>query len=91
MSKRLTLPEEKAQRIAVAATVAGVLVVLVLAVFLVVQFVKIGQLNARRAQLEESKKVLVDENAELTEQKERLEAPEVRYFLALKEGWRSDN
>ena len=90
MSKRLTLPEQKAQRIAVAATVAGVLVVVVLAVFLVIQFVKIGELNRRKAELEESKKVLTDENAELTEQKERLESPEVRYFLALKEGWRSD-
>ncbi len=91
MSKRLTFPEEKAQRIAVAATVACVLVVIVLAVFLIIQFVKIGELNARKAALEEARKTHIDENADLTEKKERLESPEVRYFLALKEGWRSDN
>lgn len=44
--------EEKAKRIAVGATVAGVLLVLFLVVVLIIQFVQIGVRNAEKKRLE---------------------------------------
>ena len=89
MSKRLTFPEEKSKRIAVAATVAAVLVVVVLAVILAIQFVRIGELNARKAQLDETKKALIEENETLTEQYYAL--LDARYKAAYQQGWREDS
>lgn len=47
------ISEEKARRIAVGATVAGVLVILFLIVILIVQFVQIGVKRSRKEQLDE--------------------------------------
>lgn len=89
MSKRLTFPEEKSKRIAVAATVAAVLAVVVLAIILVIQFVSIGELNARKAQLDETKKALIEENETLTEQ--YMDLLDARYKAAYRDGWRKDS
>lgn len=54
MSRRKSkIPEEKARRIAVGATVAGVLVIIFLVVILIVQFVQIGVAKSRKARLDE--------------------------------------
>ena len=46
MRKRLVLPEEKSKKIAIATTVACVIVTVVLVVFLAIQFAWIGTRNA---------------------------------------------
>lgn len=47
------ISEEKAKRIAVGATVGGVLLIIFLIVILVVQFVQIGVANSKKAYLDE--------------------------------------
>ena len=51
--KRQPISEEKAARIAVGATVAGVLLVLFLVVVLIIQFVQIGVHNRMEEELDE--------------------------------------
>lgn len=54
MSKRGEgISEEKAKRIAVGATVAGVLLIIFLVIILIVQFVQIGVANSQKDQLDE--------------------------------------
>lgn len=54
MSKRGEgISEEKAKRIAVGATVAGVLLIIFLVIILIVQFVQIGVANSKKDQLDE--------------------------------------
>ncbi len=50
MSKRLSMPEEKSKRIAIGATVGGVLLFIMLVVIIVIQFVQMG---VRRSELNE--------------------------------------
>ncbi len=50
--KRKRISEEKARRIAVGATVAGVLLIIFLVVILIVQFVQIGVANSRKEKLD---------------------------------------
>lgn len=81
------MPEEKTKRIAIAAIVAGVLVVLFLVAVLIVQFVKIGVANAERARLQAE----IEHYEQLVEQqREDLEYYESElgmYHQALEQGW----
>ena len=81
------MPEEKAKRIAVAAIVAGVLLVLFLVAVLIVQFVKIGVANSERARLQAE----IERYEQLVEQqREDLEYYESElgmYHQALEQGW----
>ncbi len=54
MSKKgAGISEEKAKRIAVGATVAGVLLIIFLVIILIVQFVQIGVANAKKDRLDD--------------------------------------
>ncbi len=61
------ISEEKAKRIAVGATVAGVLLIIFLVVILIIQFVTIGVANSKKEQLND----LIDEYEQSIEQGER--------------------
>ena len=86
-NKKWLMPEEKAKRIAVAAIVAGVLMVLFLIAVLIVQFVKIGVANSERARLQAE----IERYERLVEQqREDLEYYESElgmYHQALEQGW----
>ncbi len=86
-NKKWLMPEEKAKRIAVAAIVAGVLMVLFLIAVLIVQFVKIGVANSERARLQAE----IERYEQLVEQqREDLEYYESElgmYHQALEQGW----
>ena len=86
-NKKWLMPEEKAKRIAVAAIVAGVLLVLFLVAVLIVQFVKIGVANSERARLQAE----IERYEQLVEQqREDLEYYESElgmYHQALEQGW----
>ncbi len=87
--KKITMPEDKAKRIAVGATVAGVLLVIFLAIVIIVQCVSIGVKNAQSRRLSRS----IEEYTQRIEEGERdlefYESDHGRYFLALERGWRS--
>ncbi len=87
MEKKWTLSEEKARRIAVGATVGGVLLILFLVIVLIVQFVQIGVKNRRSRDLDRS----IQEYEQLVEQGERdldfYESELGRYHLALEQGY----
>ena len=54
MSRKENITEEKVKRIAVGATVAGVLLILFLVVILIIQFVQIGVRSSEKKRLEEA-------------------------------------
>ncbi len=89
MSKnRVKISEDKARKIAVGATVGGVLLIIFLTVILIIQFVQIGVRNSQRAQLEE----------EISRYEDMIESDQTDldyyrtqaglHYLARKEGWR---
>lgn len=84
---REPMSEEKAKRIAVGATVGGVLLLVFLLVVLIVQFVQIGVNNAEKARLDEQ----IAEYERLIESgNESLEYYQTErglYYLARKQGW----
>lgn len=86
-NKKWLMPEEKAKRIAVAAIVAGVLVVLFLVAILIVQFVKIGVANAERdrlqAEIERYEQLIETQRGDL----EYYESELGMYHQALEQGW----
>lgn len=89
MSKnRVKISEDKARKIAVGATVGGVLLIIFLTVILIIQFVQIGVRNSQRAQLEEE--ISRYENMIESDQTDldyyRTQAG--LHYLARKEGWR---
>ena len=53
MPKKEKISEEKAKRIAVGATIAGVLLIIFLIVIVIVQFVQMGVANSKKDQLDE--------------------------------------
>ena len=86
-AKKQPISEEKATRIAVGATVGGVLLVLFLVVVLIIQFVQIGvqnrmedELNEQIAQLEQ---MISDGEKDLNYYEEE----NGLYYLARKHGW----
>lgn len=52
--KKIRISEEKARKIAVGATVAGVLLIFFLVVVMIIQFVQMGVRSSERAKLEEA-------------------------------------
>ncbi|MDE6411096.1 MAG: hypothetical protein K2L02_00970 [Clostridia bacterium] len=64
--------ETKAKRIAISATVAGVLLIVFLVVILIVQFVKIGVKNAEKSRLEDT----IEKYEKLSEKTEK----DLEYF-----------
>ena len=90
MSKeKWLIPEEKSRRIATAGIVAGVLIVLFLAVVLIVQFVQIGVANKESERLQKE----IDRFEQLVSQQERdlgyYESELGRYHQALEQGWKT--
>ena len=81
--------EEKAKRIAIAATVAGVLLSVFLVVILTIQFVQIGVRNSRLRELDRQKALyeqMIEENgADL----EFYQTERGLYYLALQQRWTS--
>ena len=55
MSKRLQMPEEKSKRIAVGATIGGVLLFVVLLVVMIIQFVQMGAKQRILNEIEDAK------------------------------------
>ncbi len=53
MPKKEKISEEKAKRIAVGATIAGVLLIIFLIVIVIVQFVQMGVASSKKDQLDE--------------------------------------
>lgn len=88
MANKGNISEEKARRIAVGATVAGVLLILFLVIIIIVQFVQIGVGNARKAKFDQ----------EIEQYKELIETGENNlewyknsyglYYTARQYGWR---
>lgn len=88
MSKRLGgITDDKMRKIAVGATVAGVLLVIFLVIILVVQFVQIGVAKAQSKKLDEEiaryEQLLQEGKADL----EVYESELGLYYLAIGQGW----
>lgn len=84
---REPMSEEKAKRIAVGATVGGVLLLVFLLVVLIVQFVQIGVNNAEKARLD---KQIAEYEALIESGNESLEYYQTErglYYLARQQGW----
>lgn len=83
------MPEEKAKRLAIGATVAGCLVVLFLVVVLIVQFVQIGIARSESKRLQRQ----IEQYEELLDSKQRdldwFESQMGMYREALKQGWKT--
>ncbi len=85
---KLNISEDKAKRIAVGATVGGLLIVLFLVIVLIVQFVQIGVRQSESARLDD----------EIARYEEMIESDQTDldyyqtqtglYYLARKEGWK---
>ncbi len=86
MSKRLSMPEEKSKRIAVGATIGGVLLVILLVVIIVVQFVQMG---VRQRKLNEYKALESKLEQEIEEGEHDLEYYDYwfKYMSALRMGY----
>ncbi len=86
--KKSGISEEKARRIAVGATVAGVLLVVFLIAVLIVQFVQIGVANKRisdyQSQIDEYNEMLEGDREDLAFWKTQ---PGLEY-LASQQGWK---
>ena len=85
--KRQTISPEKATRIAVGATVGGVLLVLFLVIVLIIQFVQIGVQNRLEDELNEQiaqyEQMIADGEEKIT----YYEEGNGLYYLARKRGW----
>lgn len=84
---REPMSEEKAARIAVGASIGGVLLVLFLLIVLIIQFVQIGVNRAEKARLEEQiaqyEQMIENDSKSL----EYYETERGLYFLARQQGW----
>lgn len=87
MAKKSTLSEEKSRRIAVAITVAGVLLIIALTVILVVQFVRMGVKQSKLDELKDATSRYEQLVEEGRSDLEYYEGEEWLYFQALKQGW----
>lgn len=87
--EKTPMSEAKARKLAVGATVAGVLLLLFLIIILIVQFVQIGVARAEESELEEQ----IEKYEELIERDtadlEYYRTQEALYRLALARGWKS--
>lgn len=87
MSKRGYISEEKAKKIAVGATVGGVLLIIFLLVVLIIQFVQIGVRNSEKARLKEEiarYEQMVDESREDLRWYKELDG---LWYHARQQGW----
>lgn len=87
MEEKRTISPEKATRIAVGATVGGVLLVLFLIVVLIIQFVQIGVQKRMEEELNEQ---IAQYEQMIADGEDKLDYYEVGnglYYLARKHGW----
>ena len=87
MADKRPLSPEKATRIAVGATVGGVLLVLFLVVVLIIQFVQIGVQNRMEDELNEQ---IARYEQQISDGEDRItyyEEGNGLYYLARKHGW----
>lgn len=87
MSKKIRITEEKAKKIAVGATVGGVLLICFLIIVLIIQFVQIGVKTAERNKLAETQTELQEMIASDERDLEFYKTQEGYYYLARKAGW----
>ena len=88
MSRRQEgLTDEKMKKIAVGATVAGVLLVIFLAVILIIQFVQIGVANAQSRRLDEEIAKYEDMIEKGQSDLEVYQSEQTLLWLALQRGW----
>lgn len=89
--REIQFNEEKAKKIAVGATVAGVILILFLVIVLIIQFVQIGVARAKEKELSD---LLEEYNRKIEEEEADLESYTVGkglYYLALQNGYKSAN
>ena len=86
-AKKQPISEEKATRIAVGATVGGVLLVLFLVVVLIIQFVQIGVKNRMEDELNEQISQLEQMISDGEKDLNYYEEENGLYYLARKHGW----
>ena len=86
-AKKQPISEEKATRIAVGATVGGVLLVLFLVVVLIIQFVQIGVQNRMEDELNEQISQLEQMISDGEKDLNYYEEEDGLYYLARKHGW----
>lgn len=86
-AKKQPISEEKATRIAVGATVGGVLLVLFLVVVLIIQFVQIGVQNRMEDELNEQISHLEQMISDGEKDLNYYEEENGLYYLARKHGW----
>ena len=86
-AKKQPISEEKATRIAVGATVGGVLLVLFLVVVLIIQFVQIGVQNRMEDELNEQISQLEQMISDGEKDLNYYEEENGLYYLARKHGW----
>lgn len=83
--------DTKAKRIAISATVAGVLLIVFLVVILIIQFAKIGVKNAEKGKLQDQ----IDQYERLSEETEKeldfYKTQEGLRRLAVMNGWKKDS
>lgn len=88
MSKNDRISEEKARRIAVGATVGGVLIIVFLVMILIIQFIQMGVGNTRKRKLDEE---IAEYNRLITEKEGDLnwyQSASGLYYTARQYGWR---
>lgn len=85
--RKVHISEEKARRIAVGATVGGVLIVFFLIVVLIIQFVQIGVRSSEKADLESEIALYEELIASDSYNLEYYKTQEGLRYLARKEGW----
>ena len=86
-AKKQPISDEKATRIAVGATVGGVLLVLFLVVVLIIQFVQIGVQNRMEDELNEQISQLEQMISDGEKDLNYYEEENGLYYLARKHGW----
>ncbi|MBR7186750.1 MAG: hypothetical protein IKD43_04630 [Clostridia bacterium] len=82
-------PEDRAKRIAVGATVAGVLLVLFLFVVIIIQLVQIGYKNAEIARIESEIERFEQLADQLEKDRDYFESELGMYHEALEQGWKT--
>ena len=82
--------ETKAKRIAIGATIAGVLLIVVLVVFLIIQFVQIGVVNAETRKYEKEQEYYSQLNDDLKDDLDFYKTQEGLRMLAVMNGWKKN-
>lgn len=88
MSKKMYISEEKAKRIALGTTVAGVLLLIFLVIVLIIQFVQIGVRNSEREKLVETEQTLTEMIEQGQNDIDFYRTYEGYYWLARQKGWK---